>query len=271
MHDYIQGKQEEKRRKKAHKIHLIVLSIAIVLSVSGIIWFLHSTIYTVADVSVGDTIDPVLRPEVTQLTWDYIHDRSFISSLLFNTQSLWGFSSHSLSQKISETYPILADVSVSKNYITRIVSITARERKKVALWCNTGDACWWFDDEGILFLEGPLTQGQLIDKVTSQSSSTIQLGDKIPIEGGVSVINSIFSFLGSVGAPTKNIIWDKDLDEIQTDSHAPFPVIYFSIQQNPQYALNELKKYDMKSLAYIDLTINNRIYLCKKGAECDRK
>ena len=271
MRDYIQGKQEEKRRKKAYKIHLIVLSIVAILSVSGIIWFLHSNIYTVSDVLVGDTVDPVLRPEVTQLTWDYIHDRSFISSLLFNTQSLWGFSPHSLSQKISEAYPILTDISVSKNYITRVVTITARERKKVALWCDASTACWWFDDEGILFLEGPLTQGQLLNKVTSQASSTISLGDTIPIEGGVATVNAIFSFLDSVGDPVKNIIWNKDLDEIQTDPRASFPVIYFSIQQHPQYALNELKKYDMKSLAYIDLTINNRIYLCKRGAECDRK
>lgn len=268
MHDYVQGKQEEKRRKKAHKVHFIVLGIGIFLCCVGILWFLHSSLYTVSRITV-ENIDPTLQASITQSAQEYIQDRSWFSSLFFNTQSFFGFRMSALARKITELYPIVTDVTVSKNYITRTVTITARERKKVALWCVTTDACWWFDETGTIFLEGPSTQGQLIDKITSQSSDPISLGEKIPIQGDVSVIGPIFSFLDALHAPAKNIVWDRDRDEIRTDVYPQFPTMYFSIHQNPQYALPELQKQNIKSLVYVDLTSTNRIYLCVRGSLCD--
>lgn len=268
MRDYVQGKQEEQRRKKAHKIHFILLGMGIILCVVGIMWFLHSDVYTVAHITV-ENIDPLLQSQTIELTRAYIEDRSWFSSLFLNTHSVLGLHTYSLVRKIVETYPILTDVSVSKNYFTRNITITARERKKIALWCEFKDTCWWFDEEGVVFLEGPVTQGQLIDKITSRSSHAILLGKKIPIQGDVSVIGPIFSFLDEMGAPIKNVIWDDTRDEIQTDIHTQFPVIYFSVHQNPWYAAPELKKRVMKNLAYIDLTSTNRIYLCERGSVCD--
>lgn len=260
MRDYVQGKQEEKRRKKAYKVHFIILGIAIVFCIAGIIWFLRSDVYTVAQVTT-ENIDSVLQPQIIQLANEHIQDRSWISSLFLNTQSLLGFSTYSLAEKIAKTYPILTDISISKNYFTRNVTISARERKKMALWCTSADVCWWFDEAGVVFLEGPSTQGQLINKITSRSSDSVVLGEKIPIQGDISIIEPIFSFLDAIGAPTKNIIWDNDREEIQTDFYAQFPVIYFSTQQNPNFALTEVKKIkNLKNLSYIDLRISNRIF-----------
>jgi len=260
MHDYIQGKHEERRRRKMRRFHTAIFGGIGIVCIAGIMWFLHTDIYIMRETRI-EGIDSVLQQSINSDTQQYIQNRSWFSNLLLNTKSILGFNTNSLAQAISQKYPILADVSVSKNYFTRVITVSARERTKVALWCNANITCWWFDEQGIVFLEGPSTQGQLINKIISKSSEQITLGKEIPIFGGGSLIKSIFSFLEAIGSSGKSLIWNKDLDEIQTEPQNNFPILYFSTRQDPSYALDEIKKLsNLKKLSYIDLRITNRIY-----------
>ncbi len=258
MRDYLQEKREENRRKKGKKLRVIIGIVLVIILISGVIWLLRGSWYTVQSVSV-EQLDSVLSQEVASTTDSYIHTRSFLASIFLNANSFLGFGGNSLEQEISRTYPVLTDITVSKNYFTRVITIQARERAKTALWCDSQNSCWWFDDDGVVFLEAPVTQGQLLKKVISSSNTPITIGQHIPLDS--SVLNSIFSFLDAIHAPGKSLLWNPALEEITTEARKGFPTIYFSTRQDPSYALPSIEKIsNLQNISYIDLRVTNRIY-----------
>ena len=258
MRDYLQEKREENRRKKGRKLRLVAGVVLILVLTSGAVWLLKSPWYNVRSVTV-EQLDDTLSQEVASTTGAYIHTHSFLASIFLSPESFLGFSGNSLRQEITRAHPELADITVSKNYFTRTVTIQARERAKTALWCDTQNSCWWFDDSGTIFLQAPSTQGQLLKKIISSANESIAIGQQIPLDN--SILNSIFSFLDAIHAPGRSLLWNPELEEITTEARKGFPTIYFGTRQDPSYALASVEKIaNLSQLSYIDLRITNRIY-----------
>ncbi len=261
MHDYIQDKHERRKRKKNFRLRLVIYGFICVICVVGILFILHSDWYTVREIRIeGDGSEELVVRDVRELTSIYIENRSWFSLLFLNKRSFFGFNTKGLAEYISEKYPLLANISISKNYFSKTVTITGELREKFALWCSVDEQCGWFDKNGVVFVDGFLSQGQLINKIISPSSDSIVLGSHIPIEDNA-IINDIFLFLENVEAPNKQLIWDPVHEELICSKQSDYPQIVFSIRQNPLYALEEFKKIPHKEkLSYVDLRITNRIF-----------
>lgn len=261
MHDYIQDRYERRKRTKNFRVRFAIFGILAVVGVGGILYVLHSDWYVVRTIRVeGDGFEEPILSDVQRLAHDYIAQRSWFASLFFNRSSVLGFNVRNLASYIGDQYPLIADISVSKNYFTRTITIKGRLREKFALWCDFDDQCRWFDKDGIVFVDGFLSQGQLINKIISPDSDMIVLGSHIPIDDE-RVVNDTFSFLEQVGSPGKQLVWDSRHEELVAPHTSGYPQILFSIRQNPLYALEEFKKIlHVEKLSYVDLRITNRIF-----------
>lgn len=261
LHDYVQDRYERRKRKKNLRLRLMVYGALIVLVIGGMLYVLHSDWYTINAIYVeGDNFEEPISSDIQQLVSDYIKQRSWISSIFFNPYSVLGFNTQNLATYISTQYPLITDVVVSKNYFTKTVTVVGRLREKFALWCSIDGQCRWFDKNGIVFVDGFSSQGQLINKIISPHSDDIALGSHIPIFDD-RVVENIFLFLEEVGAPGKQLIWDPQHEELISPHTSNYPQILFSIRQDPLYALNEFKKIPHKEkISYIDLRITNRIF-----------
>ncbi len=122
--------------------------------------------------------------------------------------------------------------------------------------------CFWFDNDGVAFMEGPDTEGQLIYKVMDSYDSNINIGQTILSGELIKNIISDFDFLDKSGLGYKILyLSDPSLEEVHTDVSVK-PVIYFSLRNDPAYALDAFLKYksDFIKSGYVDLRIPNRIY-----------
>ncbi len=122
--------------------------------------------------------------------------------------------------------------------------------------------CFWFDSDGVAFMEGPDTEGQLIYKVMDSYDNNINIGQTILRTELIKNIILDFNFLDKTGLGYKILyLSDPSLEEIHTDTSIK-PVIYFSLRNDPGYALDAFLKYksDFIKSGYVDLRIPNRIY-----------
>jgi hypothetical protein len=260
MRDYIQSKHDEQKRKKNRKIKCGIVIFVLLLVLIALVFLLRSDIYTIQTIEVTiENTDTNVQNDIRTVAETYITKHDWFSSLFLHERSVLGFNGHGLAFYIANQYPIVTEVSVSVNYITRVVSISGKERTKEALWCTHEGNCGWFDDAGVVFLEGFSAQGSSINKITSSATSTVMLLEYIPIDAHF--VESVFSFLEEFRAPVRHLIWDDSKEELHTEAISGFPTIFFSTKQDPQYALEELKKIShIEKLSYIDLRVKNRIF-----------
>jgi hypothetical protein len=90
----------------------------------------------------------------------------------------------------------------------------------------------------------------------------VKLGQKLLDQNSIDNITAMFDFLENSGLEYKTLyLSEPKIEEAHTDLSVT-PVIYFSLRNNPTYALKaflESKPKLIKS-GYIDLRVSNRIY-----------
>ena len=105
-------------------------------------------------------------------------------------------------------------------------------------------------------------QGNAVNTVMDNYGAPITIGSAILSQDETHHLMEIFQFLDAIHAPVRTLIYDTpQLEEVQTASMHGYPVIYFTLTQNPQFALDAIKNIgDISALSYIDLRVANRIY-----------
>lgn len=163
----------------------------------------------------------------------------------------------------------LANLTIDKNWLTREVKITAQKREKLGIWCE-GEECWWFDSYDGLLIEGaPASEGQLIFKINQTQSATtsetgLRTGEKIMPPNHFANLKKIMEILKKLELSVKDAVFHQDLEELRIKTEEGAALI-FSLRFDPLNILGGLRellgKTPIGSINYLDLTVENKIYL----------
>lgn len=178
----------------------------------------------------------------------------------------------------------LASLRITKNIFKKSVTIETVLRGKFGIWCqqqsrhnpdsisenpliSTPVGCWWFDDGGLIFKEAPFSEGVLLIKIDEASNAEMSLGQKIlPAEPMANFVK-IIAALRRLVVPVKNADFDRSLQELTIVTSGAAKLI-FSLHFDPTDNLSGLeeilKNNRLESIDYINLTVENKIYLKAK-------
>jgi len=146
------------------------------------------------------------------------------------------------------------------------ISVNQRNNLRESAFSQRESAsCWWFDKNGILFEEAPLSEGNLINKVDDFSERALKIGEPALEERLFSNLIKIFEVLEKSDLKIKSLRLEKlELQEIVANPlNNSFPKIYFSLRIDPKFAiaaLESLKNLGLERIEYIDLRVENRAY-----------
>ena len=286
MIDYYQNQRTERKKRRRVKILIALASFVLIAVVAGIIYFLHSSYSRIEKINVTmDVQDSSLEANISQAYQSVLDgNKSFVFENIFGKNSVFLslLDGEEISKSIENLIPEVSEVKIETNVFSRSVNIVGSDRVKFGLWCyeknlsdlasaatttpdlstGTSSNCLWFDRGGTAFLQGPNTEGQLIYKVIDAYDNPVALGQKILDQDLMDNIAASFDFLDNSGLGYKTIyLSDPKLEEAHTDTSVT-PVIYFSLRNNPTYALKAFleSKSQLSKASYVDLRIPNRIY-----------
>jgi len=271
MLDYYQVQKEHDRKiKRVKRITLFIL-FCIVIITGGIIGFFHTKYAIIQSVSVQAS-NSEFSNQIKDAFYQRLNDQnSFLKMIIKDNNIVRAFAiKDSIIKYILDKFSFVNKADINVSILDGTVLINVTERDKYGLWCFVNSVsiehqnkCYWFDKEGIVFLEGPNSQGQLLYKVIDSSREPINLGEKALSQEKLSVLLGIFDFIGKTGFQYRTLYFsDKDLDEITT-SKDETPLLRFSLRNDPSYAIKAVNEFDedkITKLKYINFTVPNRIY-----------
>jgi len=180
-----------------------------------------------------------------------------------------------LKEELMKKFPQISRLQIEKNIPKRTIKITLTEREELGIVCkaeekNEGEViknCFYIDKEGVLFKNAPQTSGSLVLLIKDFSLEDFSLGKKLFSE---QIINSIVElrdnlflqinakalWFGSFTYPPKEI-------KVMTSEGW---YVLFDLARDVKSQLSLLKAalaekiQNRKTLQYVDLRIENRIY-----------
>ncbi|MFA4827499.1 MAG: hypothetical protein WC596_04625 [Candidatus Shapirobacteria bacterium] len=179
--------------------------------------------------------------------------------------------------------PQLKNLNIEKDIFNRSVKINAQEREKFGIWCleinsisdqettsstlDNGfkeENCYWFDKEGVVFVEAPVIEGELFNKVIDSTGRNLKSGDKVLDDRLLENFVKVFEVFDAVNLKSKTIfINDLKTEEIAV-MPAGFPKTLFSLRFDPRFsivAIDILKKSGRwQKVEYADFRVENKVY-----------
>lgn len=148
----------------------------------------------------------------------------------------------------------LGDIQVGRDFSSGTLRLTGIYPEKFAIWCAS--ECLWVSAKGQIIDSAPDTEGSSIPKIT---------GGAIPDEKLFSNIVGVIDGLNRLPIRIENFEFNDRLQEL-TAKGTKGERLIFSARFTPQEkAFNYLRdlalKGELRSAEYVDLTVENRIYL----------
>lgn len=181
-------------------------------------------------------------------------------------ENLFILSKNKIKSTLTAAFPAITSIKVEKELFNSL-TVTFEKRIPVGLWCGEIN-CYYFDKEGIVFKEAPVTEGGLILKIQDSGKKEISLGDKAI---NTELLRFIMDFNnnlldnGQIKIVEFKIGPSADFDLKAVTAHGW--LIYLDPKQNPALAasnlftiLNEVIKNKISNLEHIDLRIPSRIF-----------
>ncbi len=275
LNSYVSDRHKKRKRRRAYFFTAVAL-IAAYLLFFIVQWFIfHSPIFRVNSVVVvGNSSvassDVVALVEATAIP----KHETFPALFGFDNMLLWP---DRVASSELPLIPQLARVTVSKNYFSHTVTITADERAPFGIWCFSGQPgsvptsgvtsnapCYWFDNTGTIFEKSFDTQGNLIFVVNDTAQAPRGLNQKVLSDEFLPNFLSIMNVLHESGLAVTSIeLSDLSLEQVDV-LIANGPTIYFSLRFPADEYLPVIQKLmlgpSFDSLQYIDCTTQNRMY-----------
>ncbi|MDO8443626.1 MAG: FtsQ-type POTRA domain-containing protein [Candidatus Azambacteria bacterium] len=181
-------------------------------------------------------------------------------------ENLFILSKNNIKGTLTAAFPTITSINVEKELFNGL-TVRYEKRIPVGIWCGK-DNCYYFDKEGIIFKEAPVTEGGLILKIQDSGNKELSLGAQAIKAAQLKFImdfNNKLSANGQIKIIEFKIGPSADFD--LTAVTANDWLIYLNQKQNPALAasnlftvLNEVIKNKVSNLEYIDLRIPTRIF-----------
>lgn len=263
--DFYLDERQRKKRRRLLKLKIYGgIFLFFILAVGAAYLVVYSPLFQIKQITAdGKEVD---GKEIIENLKNFFASQSKITSFLrANNILIWD------NKKIAEfpKNPKIAEITIEKDYFERQIKINIKERERFGVWCpspfvdnaSTGEGCFWFDKNGVIFSEAPQTEGNLINKVDDFSGRSLKLGESVLAEKFFSNLLKIFEVLEKTGLGIKSLKLEKlEFQEIITESS---PKIYFSLRIDPGFtlaAIESIKNLGLEKIGYIDLRVENRVY-----------
>ncbi|HOX21404.1 MAG TPA: hypothetical protein PKZ02_00275 [Candidatus Paceibacterota bacterium] len=197
-----------------------------------------------------------LEEEVNQ----YLSSQRILGFINFRNNLIFLFAKD-FSDLVSKN-PVIKDFSLHKDFKNKSLVFNLHERQSKGILClaNEEQNCFYFDEQGVVFVASPQTEGNVIFLIQDNSGRLYSLGDKILTHGSfddlIFIWNSLAErfHLNSVQITTTGLIiqtsagWQVYLN--QEDLTRTKAALFYLLQSD----------FDFESLEYLDLRYLRNIY-----------
>ena len=163
--------------------------------------------------------------------------------------------------------PAISSIEIERRIFDRKISVAVEERERVGIWCFSEvepKRCFWFDPNGILFMEGYFAEGNLIPLLEDHSREPLALGDRALEARFLPNLVSIFSALDSIRLSIREVrLSDLGREEVEAYTYEG-PKLLFSLRfpaAGVPDAIRAVEKITaLSKLQYIDFRVENKVY-----------
>ncbi len=169
--------------------------------------------------------------------------------------------------------PQIASITVTKDYFAHTITLAVTERQPFGIWCfvpggpgadGTGEQCYWFDDQGIMFERALATQGNVIFMVNDYAQKDRGLGSTVLAPEFDQNFISIMQVVKATGLGVKEIdLNDLSLEEVDVRT-AEGPTLEFSLRFPADEYLPVLQSLmtqpGFAKLQYVDCRTQDRVF-----------
>lgn len=279
----------ERRRFWLHiKIYLIIFFV-LLLGVGGIYLVRESPYFKVRSLKVVGLPDESAEKFLTTLKLEIF--KRPVARLLGEDNYL------SWPKELAPQNLSLSGIIIDKDLLDRSIVINVEKRERLGIWClqtpiNADDTqinayalenirgdprldlrtsaiakqCWWFDKkDGLLFEEAFDTEGQLIFRISERTSDFLRLGSRVLDDSLFANFKKLLEVTRELDLSVKDITIDRAGQELTIITNQGAVFIFslrFDATANTVPALKELlAKNPLATINYVDLTVENKIYL----------
>ncbi len=245
-------------KERAEKRKIILLwSVSVAIFVF-IMWsFFASPFFKITDIKLPEN-DIVTANDIRKIMSD--------SAPFDLGENLFILSKSNIKTTLTAAFPTITGINVEKELFNGL-TVRYEKRIPIGIWCGKIN-CYYFDKEGIIFKEAPLTEGGLILKIEDSGNKEVSLGEKAinaDLLKFIMEFNNKLLDSGQIKVVEFKIGPSADFDLKAVTANGW--LIYLDQNQNPALAasnlftiLNEVIKNKISSLEYIDLRIPSRVF-----------
>lgn len=165
--------------------------------------------------------------------------------------------------------PLIAKIDIKKHYLSKELEVLVDEQEYFAVWCRSGSMhgtnCFWLNENGIVVAPAPDTEGALVYRIVQKNEEEAVLGEIIINYREWQNIKTILESLSDLPIKIKEFIYNSRLQELTAYGIGGEKLIFSTRLKYGEKVLSYIKssaeKGDLKRAEYLDLTVENRIYL----------
>ncbi len=261
-------KYKDELRTKKHKKFIFKLSLfsfAFVAVAAGLLYVLFfAKFFDIRSINIS--APDSLRADISKTIDNWLNSGFWN----FNRRNnILFFSADKLSSQLAKQFPKLESVKITKN-LPHSLSVSSGERKPVGIWClAVQNECFYFDKGGIAFSKTQPSSGFLIMNITDRrTDKKVELGGRVADDDWLKDITDTQDLLNKNNVNVKEFVIPVDsFDEFHAQTAGGWKIM-FSTQTDIGKQINSLTSFlkekltpeQKKSLQYIDLRIQDRIY-----------
>ncbi|MDO8495482.1 MAG: hypothetical protein Q7S32_03100 [bacterium] len=258
-----QDAYRSKKRRKFAAIVAVYLAIfgAIVVGVFYALFF--SQLMAVTDIAIEQK--SFISNEQIQKTIDeYLEEKTFF---IKRSNNIFLPNKEKLALLLAERFPVLKDIQVKKDHSHKLI-VQASHREGVGIWCfKKQNACFYFDQEGVIFDHATESSGTLFLMVEDYVSSSGALGQLVTNTEQFSWMMGLQKEMTKAKVGLAKAIIPEELFRVNVKTTEGWE-IYLSTNEplSPQikalsiFLANKVSMEQRSLLQYVDARIPNRIY-----------
>ncbi len=277
MKVYYQNSQQETNSRTKLKVFLIAFLFLAFIGAGGYLVY-ASGFFKIKNIEISGVENYSKENLVSDLK-DFFKNRSAISSFLGPDNVLiWTADMGAFLSK----EPQFKNITVQKDIFSRFVKVEVEEREKFGIWClikkniisenasstveqtETSENCFWFDKEGIIFVEAPAIESELFNRVMDLTGRELKSGDKVLDNRLMENLVKIFNVFNAADIKSKTTHLNDLKSEEVVVKPLSFPVSFFSLRFSPDFSISAIRalKKDKRwdKIQYADFRVENRVY-----------
>lgn len=269
---YIDELRKRKKRRK-RRIAFLVIFVILAVAAGSVYALFFSGWFSIRDIKISGN-DELAPEEIKNIAESHI-SRTYLFGLLKPYLNIFFAGSEVIEHSLKDRYPLIETANVSKNLFNKDLSIEIKEREGIGVYCRKdlsaqagSGVCFYFDRNNVFFKEAPRFSGQLFLVIEDSRNRDFKLGHSFD---DAELLDKIFE--------AKRIIDELRIVEYQNfflpENSFDFRIktkegwsVYLDKESDIASQLVSLKKFleeklsteRRKTIQYIDLRINNRIY-----------